>query len=63
MSDKQTENAVKDRVMVSVSLPKALADRVFEAAEANRRSRTGEIEVRLDASFREEDARREGGAA
>ena len=62
MSDKQTD-AVKDCVKVSIVLPKALADRVFEAAEANRRSRTGEIEVRLDASFREEDAKREGGAA
>ena len=52
-----------EKVKVSLDLPKALVQRLGEAADMNRRSRTGEIEVRLDASFREEDAKREGGAA
>ena len=49
------------KVKVSLELPKALVQSLDEVADMNRRSRTGEIEVRLTASFREEAEKQEGG--
>ena len=50
-----------EKVRVSLELPKALVQSLDEVADMNRRSRTGEIEVRLKASF-EEAEKQEGGA-
>lgn len=46
---------MKDTVQVSIHLPAELLRRVDESAKANRRSRTGEICVRLEAGFEGEE--------
>lgn len=46
---------IKERIQLSILVPPELLEKIDGAAEANHRSRTGEVNVRLEKSFEGEE--------